>query len=74
MKTASPVAERGAVKRVVVPSRRVTEPVGVPAGGGGNMSGEGDGEPAVAVAMRLLRVTSMGAGLMVRVARVGAIA
>ena len=30
VKTASPLAERGVVKRVVVASRSVTEPVGVP--------------------------------------------
>jgi hypothetical protein len=30
VKTASPAAERGVVKRVREPSRRVTEPVGMP--------------------------------------------
>jgi hypothetical protein len=30
VKTASPLGERGVVARVAEPSRRVTEPVGVP--------------------------------------------
>ena len=70
VKAASPVAESGVVKRVVAPSRRVTVPVGVPAVVLATWVVRVTGEPGVAVALRLLSVMRVGAGLMVRVARV----
>jgi hypothetical protein len=68
VKAASPLVEIGEVKSGTPASRRVMEPVGVPTVVLAMCDVSVMGEPEVAVATRLLRVMTVGAGLMVRIA------
>jgi hypothetical protein len=66
MKTASPEEESRLVKRGLLPSSRVTEPVGVPVVVLATWTVRLTVDPVVPVATKLLSVMTVPAGVMVR--------
>lgn len=68
MKTASALGERGMVKSVTEPSRRMTDPVGVPLVVESTWAVRVMEEPMAALELKLLRVMSVAAGLIARLA------
>ena len=70
LKTVIPL-ERGCVKMGLPLSSRVAEPVGVPVVVLTTVAVRATGEPTVALAVKLLIVTTVGAGLIVTMAVIG---